>query len=126
MRARFRYELTIVAEYDADDFSSEEEAQRWFTHDVARNRMASSVVEQMVRNSEVDEVESSLELISMTTLEVWGDQDNDTCPDCEGTGMVMHGPNEVTCGTCEGAKAYGGQTEADRAVEIATGEGPPF
>lgn len=26
------------------------------------------------------------------------------CPDCEGTGMIMHGPNEVTCGTCEGRK----------------------
>jgi hypothetical protein len=60
------------------------------------------------------------------TIEPTDIGDDDTCPDCEGTGMVMHGPNEVTCGTCEGAKTYGGHTEVDRAVEIATGEGPPF
>lgn len=31
-------------------------------------------------------------------------QEKQDCPDCGGTGMVMHGPNEVTCGTCDGRK----------------------
>lgn len=61
-------------------------------------------------------------------FKLWHDFDNlhreHECRDCHGTGNVMAGPNEVTCGACGGAGKIGNHTHEDDAVAKATGE--PF